>query len=64
VLDLLHDLKGAAAMTDPNDINTTEATSDDELPAEELDAVTGGNAESDALYKSAGYTPPGTFTLG
>jgi hypothetical protein len=46
VLDWLHDLKGAAAMTDPKDIDATEATVDGELPVEELDAVTGGAINS------------------
>jgi hypothetical protein len=40
VLDLSHDLKGAAAMTDPND--TTDVPADDEIAAEDLDAVSGG----------------------
>jgi hypothetical protein len=40
VLDLSHDLKGATAMTDPND--TTDTAADEELSIEALDAVAGG----------------------
>jgi hypothetical protein len=42
VLDLLHYLKGAAAMTDPKDIETSQTQVDGELPEAALDDVTGG----------------------
>jgi hypothetical protein len=40
--------EGAAAMTDPDVRETTKTP--DELPAEELDAVTGGTANNYTLY--------------
>jgi hypothetical protein len=45
VLDLLHDLKGAPAMTDPKD--TADTTAEAELDEVSLDEVAGGT-----------YTPP------
>ena len=41
MLHVSHDLKGAAATTDPRDTDTTD-TPADELPETALDAVTGG----------------------
>jgi hypothetical protein len=46
VLDLLHELKGAAAMTDPTDTDTAQRISADELPDELLDEVAGGTDSS------------------
>ena len=42
MLHLSHDLKGAAAVTDPRDTDTTD-TPADELPETALDDVTGGS---------------------
>jgi hypothetical protein len=42
VLDLTHDLKGAAALTDPKDTDAGTTPVGEELSVEDLDAVAGG----------------------
>jgi hypothetical protein len=43
VLHWQYDLKGATAMTDPKDTDTTTTPVGEELPETELDQVTGGH---------------------
>jgi hypothetical protein len=52
VLDLLHDLKGATAMTDPKDTDTTKTTADGELPEDALDAVAGGSSDVETFEEA------------
>jgi hypothetical protein len=53
-MSVFRDLKGAAAMTDPNDNEATEATSDGELSSEVLDAVSGGGEDFNYTWNLTG----------